>query len=748
MSSSIEKKIVALREKINNLNYSYYTQTKSSVSDPEFDRLLKELEELENKYPHLVTPDSPTQRVGSDLTEDSKLIKHKFPMLSIKNESDLNKFDIGIKKHFPENESVVYIVEPKIDGTSVSLEYKNGILESAATRGDGTFGEDITENVKTIKSIPKQIKINDIKNYNLADIVVRGEIFIYIKDFEQINKEREEKNEKVFENPRNTAAGILKTKDSKIVAQRPLNNFAYTLLSLKNQFNSQEENLMILKKLGFKVNEYYKKCLNIEEVITACNELENIRENLPYEIDGAVIKVNSVDKQKLLPIRAKYPRWAAAFKFDPEKATTKLEGITWQVGRTGIVTPVAELKPIKVAGSTISRASLHNFKFIKDKDIRIGDNVIIVKGGDVIPKVVKVIENTEANRGEKTKPPQKCPACKTKLIKEKGEVGYYCKNPRCPGKLKNLLYHFVSRNALDIEGIAETVIDNLIDNKFINSPVDLFKLDLNTLANLNLGTDNQKRLFGEKNAAKVIQSLEKAKTKPFAKWLFALGIPKLGEIGAQEIVEKHKTLNDIANSQILNDIILLQELYDKVTLINPKSRINPVMSEEEKKNRLVEFNELRDKINEVGLRLIKTDWYKQNIKESKSGKTELIPQYTLKKNKGVGPETAKSVISFLNSGEGIEILKKFKLLDLSPAGLKVKGNKLEGKIFVLTGSLPTMTRTEATEQIIKNGGKVTSKVSNTTDYVLVGSDPGSKFEEAKKLGIEIISEDQLKDMIS
>lgn len=748
MSSPIEKKIEALRKEINDYSYSYYTRAKSLISDPEFDRLLKELEELENRYPHLITPDSPTQRIGSDLTDDSKLIKHKFPMLSIKNEDDLNKFDVGIKKYFPKNENVEYIVEPKIDGASVSLEYKNGTLKSASTRGDGTFGEDITDNIKTINSIPQKINIYSLKDYNLADIVVRGEIFIYLKDFERINKEQEEKGGKVFENPRNTAAGILKTKDSTIVAKRPLNSFAYALLDTLNQFKSQEENLKILKVLGFKVNEYYKKCSNINEAISVCNELESNRDSLPYEIDGAVIKVNLIQQQKLLPERTKYPRWAAAYKFDPEKATTSLEGITWQVGRTGIVTPVAELAPIKLAGSTISRASLHNFDFIQEKDIRVGDQVIIAKGGDVIPKVVSVVESNKDNRNSKTKPPKNCPACKSKLVKIKGEVGYYCKNPDCPGKIKNLIQHFVSRNALDIEAIADTVIENLIDKVIIKSPFDLFRLDINTLASLNLGTEEQPRVFGEKNALKALQAIEQARKKSLAKWLFAIGIPKLGEVGAKAIAEKHTDFRNISDSSILKDIVLLTELEDKALLANPRAKVNRDKTEIEKLKLEKLHNKLCGEIEEVGARLEKIGWYKKKTNERKNSLVRLTPDFVMQANKGVGPETAKSVLEFFNSKQGKEVIKNIDSIGINTREIEVKSKILENKIFVITGTLPSMTRPEATELIEKNGGKVTGKVSKITDFLLAGKEPGSKLEEAKKLSVKIISEKQFQQLIA
>jgi len=748
MPFDIKIKIESLRKKIRELDHKYYVLAEPAISDEEYDKLVKELEKLEAEHPELITPDSPTQRVGKDITEESLLIKHKIPMLSIQNEKNLNKFDKSVKKSLPRDEIVEYIVEPKIDGASVSLNYENGVLKTAATRGDGEFGEDITENVKTIKSIPLKLKKDNSIHYHLEDIIVRGEIFIYVSDFENMNKEQEEIGKDLFANPRNTAAGILKMKDPKVVAKRPLNYFVYTLISIGEELKTQEENLSLLRKLGFKVNSKSKKCKDIEEVVEACMDLEKIRYELPYEIDGAVIKVNSLRQQKILGIGKKYPHWARAFKFKAEQIVTNINDITWQVGRTGVVTPVAELKPVKLAGSEISRATLHNYDEIKRKDIRVGDDVIIEKGGDVIPKVVRVIKRKENERFRKTKPPKKCPVCNSQLKKNKGEVAYYCKNPGCPGKLKNQVLHFISRDALDIEAIAKNVADKLVESNIIDSPLDLFNLNVHTLSSFNLGTAEKPRVFGKKNAIRTIQALEKAKTKPLEKWLFALGIPKLGKENAKAIAEKHKTIEDVKNSSILKDIVLLQELTDKASKINPRAELNRSKSKSEKEVLTAEHSKICDQIDKVGNRLVKTGWYKQNKKESRNSNNRLTPEYVATGNESVGTEAAKSVISFLQSAKGKEIIEKMNTLGIHPIQAEEKGNVFKGKIFVLTGTLPTKTRLEATTLIEKNGGKVTSSVSKNTNYLLAGDNPGSKFDDAKKLGIEIISEEQFLKMIS
>ena len=409
MPSSVGKKIEELRNQITKHDYSYYVLAEPVISDENYDKLYKELEKLEAENPNLITPDSPTQRIGKDLTKDFKPVKHKIPMLSLANtydEQDLFDFDRRVRESLPDEEKIEYVVELKIDGASVSINYVDGKLKTAATRGDGTIGEEITNNVKTIRSIPLKIEISKAKKYQLKDIEVRGEVYMRINDFENLNKNREDRGEKLFANPRNSTAGTLKLHDPKIVAERKLNVFLYSLISNEDEFKSQEENLKLLTSLGFKVNNQYKVCKNIDEVLKVCRRYEDIRDTLDYEIDGAVIKVNLITQQKILGSIAKSPRWAVAYKFKAKQAFTKLNDITWQVGRTGAITPVAELEPVKLAGSTISRATLHNFDEIQRKDIRAGDTVVIEKGGDVIPKVVSVVLNERPKKSKPTLPPE------------------------------------------------------------------------------------------------------------------------------------------------------------------------------------------------------------------------------------------------------------------------------------------------------------------------------------------------------
>ncbi len=545
MATKLEKRIEQLRELIREHDYKYYVLAEPSVSDKEYDNLIKELEKLETENPQLITPDSPTQRVGKDLTKDFKPVTHKVPMLSLANtysEEELLEFDKRIRGLLPENEIVEYVVEPKIDGASVSLNYVDGYLKTAATRGDGTTGEEITVNAKTIKSVPLKLKKLNSTQYKLKDFEARGEIFMKVKDFLRLNKEREEQGEKLFANPRNSAAGTLKMQDPKTVAKRPLNIFLYMLVSNEEEFETQIENLQMLKTLGFNVNREYKLCKNINEVLKACHKLEEKRDSLEYEIDGAVIKVNSIRQQKILGSIAKSPRWAVAFKFKAKQAFTIINKITWQVGRTGTITPVAELDPVFLSGSTISRATLHNMDEIKRKDIRTGDKVIIEKGGDVIPKVVAVVLNERKKNSKITLPPDKCPVCGTPLFKPENEVAYYCENTECPAQIKGRLEHFAARGAMDIEGLGEALIDLFVDNGFLNTYADIYDLK-NKRDKLIL----VERL-GEKSIDNLLNAIEESKKQPFAKVLFALGIRYVGAGAARKLTAHFNSIESLMNA--------------------------------------------------------------------------------------------------------------------------------------------------------------------------------------------------------
>ena len=545
MPIDIHKRIETIKKQIREHDYKYYVLADPSISDQEYDFLLKELEKLELENPDLITPDSPTQRVGKDLTKDFKPVSHKVPMLSLANmysEEELIDFDRRVRDGLPDGEKIEYVVEPKIDGVSVSLSYVNHYLKTAATRGDGTTGEEITANVRTIKSVP--LKLNNFKSleYKLDDIEARGEIFMKIADFHKLNEARENSGEKLFANPRNSSAGTLKLQDPKVVARRPLNIFLYFLISTKEEFESQIENLQLLKMLGFNVNPEYKLCKNISEVLEACRRLEEKRDSLEFEIDGAVIKVNSIRHQKILGSIAKSPRWAVAFKFKAKQAVTKLNKITWQVGRTGAITPVAELEPVLLSGSTISRATLHNFDEIMRKDVREGDKVVLEKGGDVIPKIVAVVLNERKSNSLKVKPPENCPACGTPLFKPEEEVAYYCENADCPAQIKGRLEHFASRGAMDIEGLGEALIDLFVENKILNTYADIYDLqkrreELITIERL-----------GVKSVDNLLASIEESKKQPFAKVLYAIGIRYVGAGAAKKLADYFLSIDKLISS--------------------------------------------------------------------------------------------------------------------------------------------------------------------------------------------------------
>ena len=667
MPSSVEKKIEVLRQQVREHDYNYYVLNEITISDYEYDQLLKELERLEAENPELITPDSPTQRVAKDLTKEFKPVEHKIPMLSLANtysENELFDFDRRVNETLPENSKVEYIVEFKIDGASVSLRYIDGILRTAATRGDGTVGEEITSNVKTIKTIPLKLhKINSSK-YKLNDIEVRGEIFMNVKDFLKLNKEREKAGERSFANPRNSAAGTLKMQDPKSVSKRPLNNFVYTLISENDTLSSHAENLELLSKLGFKVNKNYRKCNSIKEVIDTCREFESMRDSLEYEIDGAVIKVNSIGQQNILGNIARSPRWAVAFKFKAKQTSTKINKITWQVGRTGTITPVAELEPVFLAGSTISRATLHNIDEIRRKDIREGDEVFIEKGGDVIPKVTAVILEKRKKGSKKVNPPRLCPECKTPIFNPPNEVAYYCENTECPAQIKGRLEHFASRGAMDIEGLGEALIDIFVNKGFLKAYTDIY--DLKEKKDELIAIER----LGKKSVENLLEAIEESKNKPFDKVLFAIGIRYVGTGVAGKLAGSLRSIDKIEKA-----------------------------SEEE----LLEIED-------------------------------------------IGPSIAKSVKQFFSSKTNLDLVEKLKKAGLNFSFKETKSEVIKddfftGKTFVLTGTLSSFTREEASEKIAQFGGKVTGSVSKSTNYVVAGEKAGSKETKARDLGVEILNED-------
>jgi DNA ligase (NAD+) len=671
MSNQARKKIEELRQQILEHDYLYYVLAEPVISDEKYDTLIKELEKLETEYPDLVTPDSPTQRVGKDLNKDFKPVQHKIPMLSLANtysEEDLLDFDRRVREGLPEMEKIEYIVELKIDGASVSIRYVDGFLLTAATRGDGVIGEEITSNVKTIKSVPLKLKKLSSNSYSLKDIEVRGEIYMKLDDFLELNKERETAGEKLFANPRNSAAGTLKMQDPRIVAKRKLSMFSYSLINDEYDMRTQFENLRLLKELGFVVNPESRLCSDINEALEICRMLETKRESLLYEIDGVVIKVNSLKQQKILGNIAKSPRWAVAYKFKARQAFTVLKDITWQVGRIGTVTPVAELEPVFLSGSTISRATLHNFDEIKRKDIRIGDKVIVKKGGDVIPKIVGVVLSERNKKNKPVKPPSKCPACNSNLFKPEGEVAWYCENSDCPAQIRGRLEHFAARGAMDIEGLGEALINLFVEKGFLNTYDEIYNL-MNHREEL----VNIERL-GEKSIDNLLNAIEKSKKQPFAKVLFALGIRYVGAGAAKKLASWFNSIDDLIAA-----------------------------SEEE----ILGIHE-------------------------------------------IGKSISDSIKNFFSNKKNIDIIERLRSagLNFNAEKKSIKPGALFDKTFVLTGSLSTFSREEAGDKITSLGGKVTSAISNKTDYVVIGDKPGSKLDKAKALGIKIINEKEFIELLN
>jgi DNA ligase (NAD+) len=538
-----KKEIEKLSQKINYHNYKYYVENDPVISDYEFDQLLKKLESLESKYPDLVASDSPTQRIGGKPLEGFQTVEHKIAMLSLANTytyDELREFDKRVKKNVGD---VEYVMEPKIDGAGVALLYKDGLFVRGATRGDGIQGDDITRNLKTINSIPLRLQGDVLKN-----VEVRGEVYFPKKSFKQYNKEQNKKDGVVFANPRNAAAGSLRQLDSRIVASRPLDIFIYYISYSDTDFQTHEQALSLLKQAGFRTNPLTKKVSTIEDAISYCETLEQQREALDYDIDGAVLKVNCIEKQKLLGATTKNPRWAISYKFAAKQVTTRLNDIVVQVGRTGTLTPVAVLEPVQVGGVLVSRATLHNFDEINRKDIRIGDIVLVERSGDVIPQVVKPVVEKRTGDEKSKKFPEKCPICNSDIAHKEGEVALRCSNQLCPAQLKWRIRYFASRDAMDIDHLGESTVDKLIETGLIDSIADLYTLRLEDLLSL--------EGFKEKSAQNLLDSIQKSKSQRLSRLIYGLGIRHVGKYAAQLLASHYPSLDLLskADAQELENI--------------------------------------------------------------------------------------------------------------------------------------------------------------------------------------------------
>ena len=712
-------RVETLRRDITEHNRRYYEEAAPTISDREYDRLYKELVDLETQFPELVTPHSPTQRVGGKPLQAFAQIQHRVPMLSLDNtysEEEVVNFYKRITRLLPE-EKIPVVIEPKVDGVAVSVMYENGKLKYAATRGDGSVGDEITQNIKTIKSVPHQLPGAAPKVFE-----VRGEAYLDRVGFEKLNKEREAAGLPLFANPRNAAAGSLKQLDSSIAAKRPLGMIFYGTGAIEGtEVDRHSKIFPLFKKLGLPTHEHWSLADSVDQILKAIHDLDQIRRGFPYETDGAVIKVNALAQRERLGFTAKSPRWAIAYKYAAERVETKLLDIKVQVGRTGILTPVAVLEPVLVSGSTVSRATLHNEDEIKRKDIRIGDTVMIEKAGEVIPAVIEVVQS---KRPRNAKPFDffehihgKCPVCGGEVQRDPQFVAWRCENILCPAQTTRRVEFFGARGALDIESVGGIVADKLVERGLVHEPLDLFELNIEQLAKLNLGTDEAPRIYGEKNASKAIQAIERAKTAPLSRWLYALAIPDVGKTTATDLARFHETINDVASSQLLREVVSYHGRK------SDKSRDGGTK--------------------EIADRLIKSG-FAERSKSKMDKQRGIVTQ--------IGPVVAQSVLDFFGSSAGKKILQRMKQLGIEPKSEKVSakqmaGLPLAGTTFVLTGTLPSMTREEALVKIEAVGGHVSSSVSKKTDYVLAGEEAGSKLEKAEKLGVKIIDEKAFRRML-
>ncbi|MEM1168135.1 MAG: NAD-dependent DNA ligase LigA [Cyanobacteria bacterium P01_H01_bin.35] len=748
LTPEVEQYTQQLREKLQDASYAYYVLDNPIMEDAVYDKLLRELQELESKYPQLIVPDSPTQRVGEKPATKFVSVKHNIPLYSLENAfnieelkswqerfqsqnskvrskklevksqgqiqnskfkiqkydssdestykfkiqnskvksdnydlSESKKLEVKSQNYDSSNESsydeidlatLDYVCELKIDGSALALTYENGLLVRGATRGDGIMGEDITQNVKTINSIPLKLKIDNPP----PRVEVRGEAFLSINVFENINAQREKIGENLFANPRNAAAGTLRQLDSKIVAQRRLDFFAYTLYLEENKsefskFSTQWEYLELLQKFGFKVNPNRKLCSSLDKVEAYYQYWDKERQNLPYLTDGVVVKLNSLPLQKKLGFTQKFPRWAIALKYPAEEIPTMVQAVTVQVGRTGALTPVAELKPVQLAGTTVQRASLHNSDRLAELDLHIGDTVIVRKAGEIIPEVVRVLPELRSTKAKRFQMPTQCPECSQPVIKPRDEAVTRCINTSCPAILRGSLAHWASRGALDINGLGEKLVQQMVNSGLVQSVADLYNLTVEDLTTL--------ERMGEKSASKLVEAIATSKAQPWERVLYGLGIRHVGSVNAELLTQKFPTVAKLGQAKVSD----IEAVY------------------------------------------------------------------------GIGPEIAQSVEQWFQVPANQNLVAR---LETAGVTLESKGSTsnlveeqdalLTGKTFVLTGTLPTLKRDEAKNLIQNAGGKVTSSVSSKTDFIVVGEDAGSKLEKAEKLGVKQLSEAELLEMLA
>ena len=751
MSQDLRHRIAELSEQLHHHNYRYHVLNDPTVTDAEYDRLFRELQDLETEHPQYALAASPTQRVGSDLTGDFPKVQHPAPILSLANafdEADLASWEERNRRLLPTGANLEYVLQPKLDGLAIVIAYQDGVLTRAATRGNGEWGDDVTANVKTIRTVPLRIPVAG-RAAAPSRLVVRGEILFHKDHFLALNREQEAQGLPAYINPRNTASGSLKQKDSRETAKRKLTAYIYAIVdSDEIELDDEWAILNYLSDMGFNTITDARLCANLAEVAQELPAWEAKRGDLPYEIDGLVLKVNDLAQSRELGVVGKDPRGAIAYKFPAEEATTKLLGITIGVGRTGKITPTAQLEPVFISGVTVSNASLHNYDQVAALDVRLGDRVIVKRSGDVIPYVIGPVIGARDGSETTIAPPENCPRCAAKLAQPEGAVDWYCPNPKCPERVMRALEFFVSRGAMDIEGMGPQTIDALIKHNLIEDEADIFSLQTEPLLAL--------ERFAEKKVENLLSSIQQAKTRPFTQLLTSLGIDGVGSTVAGLLTDNFADIDALIDTT--EAIQMAEAAFREI--------VNPVLemadADDPDKTRLIQ--RLRHPASELAPRYLDAPDLSARLERllrplqlppdtlatiAQQLSTLINAARPLHAIEGLGPILAQNIVEWFADEHNRSMLKK-----MQAAGVNTKaeekaldGSQLAGQTFVLTGAM-SLPRGQLKALVEANGGKVTSSVSKRTSYVVAGDSPGSKVEKAAKSGVPIISEDDLRALIA